>query len=467
MFKRFKTASIRWQIAASAIGPVILVSVLAILTQPLSLYNPESLTYPRATALRIEMVVDQIRASRTAEQQAAILDAVSNTGLQVEPVSSAELTAEPATDIPRQDVRQLVKNNLPDEVVTNFRTSTHDGRLRNVLVVGTGDGRALAFLPAPAPPAGWITDKQVNLTMKVMVVILPVLLLSLYAASMITAPLLRFAQAAELLQPDEGPDRPFDENGAAEIRTLARSLNDMRSRVRSMIHDRTRMLRAVSHDLRTPLTRLRLRAERSTQPELRASILADIKALSDMIDDTLTYLSKEMTAEKPLNVDLPSLLGTVCNDFADMGYNLKYAGPERFAYRCKPRSVARAVTNLVENSTKFASEISVTLSILANNAVRINIVDNGPGLPAGLHTQVLEPFFKGDAARTSTERSGFGLGLSIVDDIVRAHRGTIELLNVSPHGLNAQIDLPGDGVSSVSLPSPQKSEVNRGMAEIN
>lgn len=460
MFKRFKTRSIRWQIAASAIGPVILVALLAIITQPLTLYSPESLSYVRNTALKIEMVVEQIRASSTPEQEAAILDAVSKTGLQVEEVPIAELVPAGATP-PGQDVRQLVRKNLPDRVITNFRDDTATGRLRNVLVVDVGDGKALAFLPSPAPPDSWITDKQINLTLKVMVVILPVLLLSLYAASMITAPLLKFAEAAENLKPDDGPDRPFDEDGAAEIQTLAKSLNDMRSRVRSMMHDRTRMLRAISHDLRTPLTRLRLRAERSTQPELRAAILTDITVLSDMIEDTLTYLSKEMVTEKLLNVDLPSLLETVCSDFSDMGCNIKYVGPERFAYRCKPRSLARAVTNLVENSTKFAKEISITLSIIANGSVRISVVDDGPGLPASLRTRVLEPFFKGDTARTSADRSGFGLGLSIVDDIVRAHGGTIELLSVKPHGLNAQIDLPAENVLPVVLHPRQKHHADK------
>jgi signal transduction histidine kinase len=464
MLKRIKAGSIRWQIAASAIGPVILVSLLTILTQPLTLYEPESLSYARGTALKIEMIMEQVRAADTPEQKAAIFAVVSKTGLQVEEVSIAELSPDATLAVPRRDVRQLVRNNLPEAIPSSFRDHTSTGNLQNVLVVGTGDGRALAFMPAPAPPDTWITDKQINLTLKVMVVILPVLILSLYAASMITAPLLKFAEAAETLKPDEGPDRPFGESGAAEMRTLAKSLNDMRNRVRSMIEDRTRMLRAISHDLRTPLTRLRLRAERSNQPELKASFLADIAALSDMIDDTLIYLSKEMGAEKLLNADLPSLLETVCADFTDMGYNVAYVGPERFAYRCKPRWLARAVTNLVENSTKFAQRITVTLSVVGAEVVRISVQDDGPGLPGNLRKRVLEPFFKVDTARTTSDRTGFGLGLSIVDDIVHAHGGKIELLNAIPHGLIAHIDLPAeDAASVVSAPQP-KSNASRATA---
>ncbi|MGO4135875.1 ATP-binding protein [Rhizobium brockwellii] len=464
MLKRMKAGSIRWQIAASAVAPVILVALLLIMTQPLTLYQPESLSYGRGTALKIEMVTEQVRAAETPEQLAALFAIVSNTGLKVEEVSAAELGNDPNLSISRTDPRQLVRNNLPDPILTSFRTNTSTGKLDNVIVVAVGDGRALAFRPSPPPTASWITEKQINLALKVMIVIIPILLVSLYAASTITAPLLKFAAAAETLKPDEGPDRPFDENGAAEIHTLAKSLNDMRSRVRSMIEDRTRMLRAISHDLRTPLTRLRLRAERSNQPELRASFLADIAALSDMIDDTLIYLSKEMGAEKLLNADLPSLLETVCADFTDMGYNVHYSGPERFAYLCKPRWLARAVTNLVENSTKFAQRVTVTLSVPEGSSVRISVTDDGPGLAADLRTRVLEPFFKVDTARTSSDRTGFGLGLSIVDDIVRAHGGRTELMNASPQGLIVHIDLPVEDAASVVSPPQLESNGSRATA---
>ncbi|MGN7292826.1 ATP-binding protein [Rhizobium sp. SAFR-030] len=464
MLKRMRAGSIRWQIAASVMVPVLIVAILTILTEPMTLYEPERLSYARGTAVKIEMVTEQVRTADTPERLAALLAIVSKTGLQVEEVSPAELTPDPRVEVARRDPRQLVRKNMPEAILTSFRAETSTGRLNDVLVVATGDGRALAFRPAPAPPDTWITNKQINLMIKVVVVIVPVLFLSLCAASMITAPLLKFAEAAETLRPDEGPDRPFEESGAAEVQTLAKSLNDMRSRVRGMIEDRTRMLRAISHDLRTPLTRLRLRAERSNQPDLKASFLADIAILSDMIDDTLIYLSKEMGAEKLLNADLPSLLETVCADFTDMGYDVEYLGPERFAYRCKPRWLARAVTNLVENSTKFAQRITVTLSVVEGSTVRISVQDDGPGLPADLRTRVLEPFFKADNARTSADRTGFGLGLSIVDDIVRAHGGKTRLLNAVPHGLIVHIDLPTEEAASMLTMSPLHSGASRATA---
>lgn len=455
----FRGGSIRRQIVALAIGPIICLVILGAISEWFLREDLESISYARTTALKIESVIDLVRASSSAEQVAAILDASGRAGLPVEEVAGAELS-QGQQDISFEDVRHIVRENLPDNFTTSYRSQTATGSLRDVLVVGIGENRALAFSPAPPPPDAWISDQEVSIVLQLMGLVLPVALLSLYAARVIAAPLLEFAKAAETLKPDDGPDRPFKESGAAEIRTLAKSLNDMRSRVRHMIDDRTRMLRAISHDLRTPLTRLRLRVERSTQPELKAALLKDISALSDMINDTLTYLSKEMASEKPVNADLPSLLTTVCSDFSDIGFNVSYTGPERFAYRCKPRSLARAVTNLVENSTKFAGEALVELSVLDNGAVRISVIDDGPGLLGNLRTLVLEPFFKVDTARTPVNRSGFGLGLSIVDDIVRAHGGTIELLNKVPHGLVAQMEFPAKGnAESGAAPRNQTGEL--------
>jgi signal transduction histidine kinase len=405
--------------------------------------------------MKIETVIEQFRAADTPELEAALLTVVSKSGLAVKKVSVAELVPDTNNETSRTDVHQLVKNNLANTVPATIREASKDGR-GDLLVVGTGDGRALAFQLAEGPPEPWFTDKQMEITLKVVLVVLPVLLLSLCVSTLITAPLLKFAEAAEALKPNGGPDRPFEEAGTVEIRTLAKSLNDMRSRVRRMMDDRTRMLRAISHDLRTPLTRLRLRTERSTQPELKALLLVDIAALSAMIDDALTYLGAEQEAGEDVNADLPSLLETISSDFSDMGYNVTYSGPPRFTYKCRPRWLARAVTNVVENSTKFAQEAVITLTVHEDGSVLINVSDDGPGLPVNLHTRVLEPFFKVESARTTSGRTGFGLGLSIVEEIVRGHGGTVQILNSVPRGLSTNISLPAMGAQrsdSALLPS--------------
>jgi signal transduction histidine kinase len=143
---------------------------------------------------------------------------------------------------------------------------------------------------------------------------------------------------------------------------------------------------------------------------------------------------------------LPSLIVTACNDFADMGYSVTYHGPERYAYPCKPHALQRAVTNLIDNGTKFAQRVDVELCVADDGAVTVRVVDNGTGIPPEFQASVLEPFFKLDEARG--ERGGFGLGLSIVRDIVQAHHGTMTLANAEPHGLVVEIRLPPQGEAS-------------------
>ncbi|MBX4973128.1 two-component sensor histidine kinase [Rhizobium lentis] len=436
MLARFFAGSIHRQIALLAVAPVVLFAILGIISENLTIKEPESVSQARAIAMRVEFVADMIRSAETADQETAILEAARRTGLQVEEVPAAELLG-PELELEEGDFRSEIQKNLSAGVDAKLRAASETGNL--VLVVGVDQRRALAFLPPPAVPDSRITDREISDFLATMAMFVPVILLSLYGSRMIASPLQRFSQAARDLDPDKGPERPFDEIGPPEVRTLAKSLNDMRSRVRGMIEARTRMLRAISHDLRTPLTRLRLRAERSTEPSLRAALLADIDALALMVDETLVYLRKDASKEPQLRADLPSLMNTVCNDFADMGYSVSYRGPDRFAYPCRPHALKRAVANLIDNGTKFARHVNVELHVRPDRAISISVTDDGPGIPLEFQADVMEPFYKLDSARNDR---GFGLGLSIVKDIVESHFGTLTLANAAPCGLIAEINLP-------------------------
>jgi signal transduction histidine kinase len=217
-------------------------------------------------------------------------------------------------------------------------------------------------------------------------------------------------------------------------------LNEMRERIRLLIEERTRMLLAISHDLRTPLTRLRLRAERILDPGLREAMMNDLVAVTEMLGETLAFLRDGGRSESPRRVDLPSLLRTICGEFADIGHNVSYAGPARLPVICRDRALARAVTNVVENATKHGKVISVALEVPSTARLRIDVSDDGPGIPADLREKVLEPFFKIDAARQGPEgRAAFGLGLAITRDIVRAHGGDIVLTENDRGGLTVQL----------------------------
>jgi hypothetical protein len=328
MLKWCLEGPIRRQLKLLAVLPILLVAILATISEP---FFPDEyeMPYASATAVRLAFVSQQMRNARTRQQADAVLATAAATGLSAQRVSWLAVVGDGAKEASKHDLSQKVKRQLPADVTAFAPAPVEGDGAHKGLVVKLDGDYALAFTLPKHAPETWFMSDQAHIAGKLFLFVTPLLLLSVYASRMISAPLARFANAAETLRPDDGPDQPFAEEGAREVRLLARALNDMRSRVRHMIDDRTRMLRAISHDLRTPLTRLRLRAERSQQPELRTAMLADIASLADMIEDTLRYLSNEAASEMPTKADLPSLVETVCADFSDMGHHVTYTGPDR------------------------------------------------------------------------------------------------------------------------------------------
>ena len=200
------------------------------------------------------------------------------------------------------------------------------------------------------------------------------------------------------------------------------------------------MLRGIGHDLRTPLTRLRLRADRMEEGPVRDGLLSDIMRIEMLLNEVLKYLRDDYATEPMQRADVASLLQTVCAEFSDVGFRVRFEGPNRMIIDCKPLAIMRAVTNLCDNSVKFATEVIVSLKS-GKAGCEISVTDNGPGIPEHLRTRVFEPFFKGDDARAQGQE-GFGLGLSIVADIVHAHHGTVSLKDKAPSGLIFQIAIP-------------------------
>ena len=271
------------------------------------------------------------------------------------------------------------------------------------------------------------------------IITLSILLLSAYAVRWVISPLSCIASAAHAFGRSEGDDEDLRVDGPREMREAVQALNDMRKRVRTLVRERTLMLTAIGHDLRTPLTRLRLRIERMTEESVRAAMLQDIVTISDMLGETLAYVRGASQQESASLVDLPSLLETIAAQFLDIGYEVSYRGPERFTFVGRAQSIGRAVTNIVENATKFGAHAEITLRGLEEGAIEVEVNDDGPGVPTSLLNRVLEPFFKGDSARPQGGRVGFGLGLSIARDIVEKHGGAIALRNRVPHGLSVRM----------------------------
>jgi signal transduction histidine kinase len=273
--------------------------------------------------------------------------------------------------------------------------------------------------------------------------------LSLYAARSIISPLSTFAAAARAVGRTADGDQIVPERGPQEIVQVARALNGMRERIHALLDERTSMLTAISHDLRTPLTRIKLRAERiSPSPTADAAtegIVSDIAQMEQMLMETLSYLRDDAQSEPSLRVDLPSMLETICIQLTDLGKSVAYEGPKTLVYCCQAGGMTRAISNLVENAVKHGTHVAIGLKALADGSLQIDVDDDGPGIPYPLRKRVFEPFFKIDSARTLKRTEGFGLGLSIARNVVEAHNGTIELLECTPHGLRVRICLPADG----------------------
>ncbi|MBX5008976.1 ATP-binding protein [Rhizobium lentis] len=259
----------------------------------------------------------------------------------------------------------------------------------------------------------------------------------IFAIRAITEPIRRIAHAAGVSDITTGSP-VFPEQGTIEIVALARALNGMRRRIGLMIEARTRMLRGIGHDLRTPLTRLKLRVERMEESARKDALLSDIDRIESLLVESLNYLRNDYATEMIELVDVASILQTVCSEFADIGHAVRYTGPNRLLARCRPLSITRAVSNLCDNAVKFSGKAEVTM-VERPEAVMIVVEDDGPGIPRELRERVLEPFFKSDQSRAE---GGFGLGLSIVADIIHSHQGTLELRQRTPRGLSVVLTIP-------------------------
>ncbi len=279
------------------------------------------------------------------------------------------------------------------------------------------DGTWLSFATA-LPDAGPATTWQFILSMGVMAVIIVVV--SAWAVRRVTAPLGSIAAAAERLGRDvDAP--PLVEAGTVEMQRAARAFNEMQSRLRRLIENRTRMLAAISHDLRTPLTLLRLRADGVENAEDRDRMLATIADMDGMIEATLAFARDEATAEPRRPTDIAALVGSIVDDMADAGLPVTMTAAAPLVCDCRPAALKRALTNLVDNAVKYGTTAQVALRE-TERAIEISVDDKGPGLPEAELVRVFEPFYRVEGSR-SRETGGVGLGLAIALSIVQAHGG--------------------------------------------
>lgn len=254
-----------------------------------------------------------------------------------------------------------------------------------------------------------------------------------------TRPLRTFADAAQRLY-RSADHAPVPEEGPREVRELAGAFNDMQARIKRLIDDRTQALAAVSHDLKTPLTRLRLKSEALKDEAQAASIRGDLEEMQQMLDQTLAYLSGDRSDEKTRPLDLGALIATLVDEATDAGSDVEIARRARITITARPVALRRALGNLIGNAVKYG--LRARLSLLeSGQGAEIVVDDDGPGIPDNDIPAAFEPFHRLEQSR-SKETGGFGLGLTIARTIIEGHGGTLRLENRPGGGLRATVRLP-------------------------
>jgi signal transduction histidine kinase len=289
------------------------------------------------------------------------------------------------------------------------------------------------------PPRSAVVPPKTDFRAIIALFLVSIAFLAYLVARMTTRPLKQLAQAAQDLGNDIN-HAPLDLTGASEIRQASAAFNAMQARIRQYIFQRTQMLAAITHDLQTPLTRMRLRLEKVADTELRERLVGDLSAMQAMVREGLDLARSMDTSETMQPLDLDSLLDSVCADAAEAGQGVTLAGNTGMALLGRPLDLRRCLVNLIDNAVKYGHGAQVAVDRI-KGAARVRIRDHGPGIANGELARVFEPFYRVETSR-SRESGGTGLGLSIARNIAEQHGGSIALANHPEGGLEVTLMLP-------------------------
>lgn len=281
------------------------------------------------------------------------------------------------------------------------------------------------------------TSRQLLLAMAIMSLV--ILGLSAWLVRSVVRPLDELATAANRFEKNLNA-LPMPVNGTHETRQAGQAFNRMQSKLRELIENRTRLLAAISHDLRTPLTTLRLRAENHSDDEDREKMLATIAEMNTMISATMQFAKDEAQSGPRRRIDLSALLASVVADLSDNGLPVEMTPSAPVIYECHPDIIKRVLTNLIENGVKYGRSVRASIATAASS-VDILIDDDGPGIDPAELERVFQPFYRIEGSR-ARETGGIGLGLAIARSAVEAHNGSLTLHNRQDGGLRARISMP-------------------------
>ncbi|WP_432239302.1 ATP-binding protein [Herbaspirillum robiniae] len=327
----------------------------------------------------------------------------------------------------------------------------HDARNADLrIALRTPAGLWINTLQHPVMSQAWMRP----LRFSVPVSTLPVLVIVFLFVRRILRPIKALAHAAERVSRGEQVE-PLPVTGPAEAREVTTAFNLMQERLRRFVEDRTRMLGAISHDLRTPITSLRLRAELVDDPRLKAAMIRTLEEMRVMVEETLRFARDDARSEDTREIDLRALLREVVEEQLAQGRDVQLRSDAAGAlpYRCRPVNLKRALSNLVDNAVRYGQRARLALSTGAGGALQIQVDDDGPGIAADKLQEVFKPFVRLDPSRSRSRSRGqdqgngnVGLGLAIARSCVEAHGGRLALENRDgqerPAGLRAVISLP-------------------------
>ncbi|MEH6401866.1 MAG: ATP-binding protein [Sneathiella sp.] len=251
-------------------------------------------------------------------------------------------------------------------------------------------------------------------------------------------PIKQLSLAAERFGKGQQVD-DFKPSGAQEIRLASRAFHEMKHRISRQITQRTEMLAGVSHDLRTPLTRMKLQLEMMPQGDARKNLQSDVEDMKNMVEGYLSF-AKGQVAEDVASVNLADLIREVAENARRQGINISLSSPETILTAMRPNSIKRCLTNLVENAHRYANNIDINVH-LTNDTIIVCVDDDGPGIPRDRRVDVFKPFYRLDTSRNS-ETGGSGLGMTIARDVVHGHGGQISLSESPMHGLRVELFFP-------------------------
>lgn len=384
--------------------------------------RPVYLSVANRPGLRLEVAPQQQAAAAAPSEFAAMLAARLGRGYRIE--SSALRPA--ACEIPHHQPA------LYGLLKLEWRGSCESINVR----LRDGEQLRLSVLP---PRAGSASPPRTDYRGTIALFLVSIGFLAYLVARMTTRPLEQLAQAAKDLGHDINHP-PLELTGASEIRQASAAFNAMQARIRQYIFQRTQMLAAITHDLQTPLTRMRLRLEKVADGELQERLIGDLSAMQAMVREGLD-LARSMDATETMQLlDLDSLLDSVCADAADARQQVTLAGRANMALLGRPLDLRRCLVNLIDNAVKYGREACVTVDRIGG-AARIRVRDRGPGIAAAELSRVFEPFYRVETSR-SRESGGTGLGLTIARNIAEHHGGSVALANHPDGGLEVTLMLP-------------------------